>query len=192
MNNLIIIGLGNYGSLYEKNRHNAGFIILDTLTTELSSKNYEKKFSSLYIDCKIGDKRIFFIKPQTYMNNSGISALQFKNFYKITENANILVIHDELDLSSMNCKIKNGGGDAGHNGLKSITQHIGADYWRLRVGIARPPAGHDISSFVLSNFDDQQIIDLKKIGKILAKNIKLIFEKDRHSLILNEINRPAS
>lgn len=183
----MIVGLGNYGSLYEKNRHNVGFIIIDALIEELGSKTYDKKFSSLYIDFKIKDQRFFFIKPQTYMNNSGAAIIQFKNFYKITDNKHIFVIHDELDLISMNCKIKYGGGDAGHNGLKSVTQNIGADYGRLRVGISRPPTGHEVSSYVLSNLSDEEISQSKKIGIILAKNLQELFEPNKYAEILAEI-----
>lgn len=149
---MLFVGLGNYGEMYQKTLHNAGFIILDKILHATNNKPiWQEKFSGLCYSGSFFGIKTLFVKPQTYMNNSGICVSQFKNFYKV-ENDSIFVFHDDIDLKPMQIKIKNGGGHAGHNGLKSLDAHIGKDYHRIRIGVGRPEHKDDVSNFVLSNF----------------------------------------
>ncbi len=185
--NYLIIGLGNHGVQYQKHRHNIGYIVLDEICRNLIVNFDERKFSAIYGVKKIDNNKYFFIKPETYMNNSGISVQQFKNFYKI-ENKNIFVIHDELDLKSSQCKIKSNYADNGHNGLKSIDSLCGKEYFRLRIGVGRPKIKEmEISCHVLSDLDSVEIENAQKIAVVLAKNINSLFDEKKQSVVLNEI-----
>lgn len=156
----LFIGLGNYGTTYQSTLHNAGFIVIDQIlhTTGIAPE-WREKFSGLFCVGEIFGTKTLFIKPQTYMNNSGICVSQFKNFYKI-ENNHIFVFHDDIDLKPMQIKIKQGGSHAGHNGLKSLDSYIGQNYHRIRIGIGRPASKEDVSNFVLSKFTNQELQNL--------------------------------
>ena len=149
----LVVGLGNPGNKYEFNRHNIGWLALDQLSF-YDDLDWKEKFKGLY--AKKGN--CYFLKPMTYMNLSGESVQPCADFFKITVE-NILVVHDELDLPFGTMAFKKGGGLAGHNGLKSISQLLGSrDFMRLRLGIGRPAHG-DVASYVLSNFSsDEKII----------------------------------
>lgn len=213
MNHYLIVGLGNYGQKYEKNLHNAGFLIIDGILQALQKTsnqiiNEEKKFSGLTYHLRQNQDKFSLLKPHTFMNNSGKSVSEIKNFYKIGIE-NILVIHDELDFEYGKIKFKHAGGDAGHNGLKSITNLIGGgNYWRLRIGVGRPSKlnspsptsteqsypqnthpNQSIADYVLSNFDNNQINNLYKIGLELGKNLSNIFDLKKHELIMNNIKQ---
>ena len=153
----LFIGLGNPGLKYMNNRHNIGYMIIDKINEFYEFPNFvNKKHSCLSIK-KIDDQKVILLKPTTFMNLSGISAQNIKSFYNI-KNENIYVFHDEIDLKPSEIKIKNGGGNNGHNGLKSIDNHIGKDYYRIRVGVGRPLNNETckkndlISNWVLSDF----------------------------------------
>ncbi len=147
----LIVGLGNPGKKYEKNRHNIGFMLLDALADTAGFSPWRSKFQGQISEGKVGSQKILLLKPQTFMNLSGDSVQPAMKFFKSTSQ-NVLVIHDELDLPPGKLKLKKGGGHAGHNGLRSITQHIGADFWRLRVGIGHPGDKRLVSNYVLSDF----------------------------------------
>ena len=149
----LIVGLGNPGEKYAKNRHNIGFMVIDRLIDRLNPTPYSKSSfkGELF---KAGD--ILLLKPLTYMNLSGESVAAVKNFYKI-ENEHIIVIHDDLDLGLGAIRIKRGGSHGGHNGLKSIDAHIGADYIRVRFGIGRPEHKSQVISYVLSDFTPKEL-----------------------------------
>ena len=149
----LIAGLGNPGDKYKLTRHNIGFLVIDEITKNLSSTNITnpnfqaqvKKYSSN-----------LFVKPQTFMNNSGESIVAIANYYNIP-NENIVIIHDDLDLPFGTVKFKLDGGHGGHNGLKSIDKHIGSDYLRVRVGISKPKDRCDVANYVLSDFSKDEI-----------------------------------
>ena len=162
----LIVGLGNPGPEYELSRHNIGMLALDNLSFE-SQLNWTKKFKGLY--AKREDK--FFLKPQTFMNLSGESVVEIMNFFKIKIDE-ILIVHDELDFQFGKIQFKDGGGTAGHNGLKSILKCLGtSDFKRLRLGIGRPEHG-SVSDSVLSSFKDSEISELESLLKNAAVEIE--------------------
>jgi peptidyl-tRNA hydrolase, PTH1 family len=177
--NKLIVLLGNPGSEYEGTRHNIAWQIVDK-STEFSSLNWKSKFKGSYASIDEDSDKIYFLKPETYMNLSGESVKPLCSFYKI-ETANILVVQDELDLPVGTLVAKSGGGLAGHNGLKSISQHLGTnDFYRLRVGIGRPVHG-SVSDHVLSDFRGDDLIQIEtvmnKSEEILKDFCKFDFEK---------------
>ncbi len=144
----LFVGLGNPGNKYSKNRHNIGFMVIDAI----ADSAYKSKFQGLISEKHIAGQKILLLKPQTFMNESGRSVKAVTQFYKIPVDK-ILVFHDELDIKAGDVRIKQGGGNAGHNGLKSIQAHMGsADFWRVRMGIGRPANREDVSNYVLSDF----------------------------------------
>lgn len=154
---LLIVGLGNPGNEYSETRHNIGFMVLDSLLESYGS-NWKEKFKGEYSSFSDG----YLLKPMTFMNLSGESVQKASKFFKVTPGLT-LVIHDELDLPFGTIALKNGGGLAGHNGLKSIAQHYGTnDFLRLRIGIGRPEHG-DVSNYVLSRFSSEDQVNLDKV-----------------------------
>jgi peptidyl-tRNA hydrolase, PTH1 family len=147
----LLVGLGNPGSAYARHRHNVGFMALDRIAARHELGTWKKRFHGLSSDGLIGGRRVVLLKPQTYMNDSGRSVQDAQRFLKIAD-ADILVFHDELDLAPGKLRLKTGGGNAGHNGLRSITSHIGNDYGRVRLGIGHPGAKHLVSGYVLHDF----------------------------------------
>jgi len=148
----LIVGLGNPGSEYATTRHNAGFWWLDELAQKQNLHfKHEAKFHGLAARTQLHGHEMLLLKPQTFMNVSGRAVAALAQFYKITP-AEILVVHDELDLSPGVARLKMGGGHGGHNGLKDIIAHLGSkDFWRLRLGIGHPGVAAEVSDFVLNN-----------------------------------------
>ena len=172
---ILIAGLGNPGSKYDGTRHNIGWDVLNYLDC-FSQLQWREKFKGLYASFDIQDKRIHFLKPLTFMNLSGQSVSALMQFYKI-ELENILIIHDELDLPYGTIAFKNGGGLAGHNGLKSIAKDLASqDFLRLRMGIGRPVHG-SVSHWVLSHYDEQQNVMLPDYFKKAAGAIELFMSE---------------
>lgn len=157
----LFVGLGNPGSQYAKTRHNAGFWWIDQIAAETACRlSSESKFHGEAGRFKSADREAWLLKPQTFMNNSGRSVAALANFYKIPPEA-ILVIHDELDLPAGSVKLKKGGGNGGHNGLKDISAALGTnDFWRLRVGIDHPGDRNEVVNYVLNppTRDEQTLI----------------------------------
>lgn len=147
----LIVGLGNPGQQYEKTRHNAGFLFLDSLASERSCAWSNKPdFQGLTAECAIAGEKVLLLKPQSFMNRSGQSVGKLARYYKITPEE-ILVVHDELDFDVGVVKLKKDGGHAGHNGLRDIIAHLGTkDFYRLRIGIGRPPTSMVVADYVLS------------------------------------------
>ena len=161
----LVVGLGNPGSEYEFTRHNMGWLLLDAYSP-ISGNNWKSKFKGFYTDATIGSEKIYFLKPDTYMNLSGESVQPLCQFFKIKPEE-ILVLQDELDLPFGQIMFKKGGGLAGHNGLKSITQCLGTqDFHRMRIGIGRPVHG-SVSNWVLGKFSGDKEIEL---GVVLDKS----------------------
>jgi PTH1 family peptidyl-tRNA hydrolase len=147
----LLVGLGNPGSAYARHRHNVGFMAVDRIAARHDLGSWKKRFHGLTSDGVIGGRRVVLLKPQTYMNDSGRSVQDAQRFLKIAD-ADVMVFHDELDLAPGKVRVKTGGGNAGHNGLRSITAHIGNDYGRVRLGIGHPGAKHLVSGYVLHDF----------------------------------------
>jgi PTH1 family peptidyl-tRNA hydrolase len=148
----LIVGLGNPGRQYEKTRHNAGFLFIDGLAEELGATwSLEKRFQGMVAHFFQGDSKVWLLKPETFMNRSGQTVRKLAVYYKIKPEE-ILVVHDELDFDPGIVKLKKTGGHAGHNGLRDIIAYLGgADFWRLRIGIGRPPGRQPVADYVLSN-----------------------------------------
>lgn len=169
------IGLGNPGDKYAMNRHNIGFFVIDEIAKNFSTfDTFRLKFQGQISEGKIEENKIVLLKPQTYMNLSGESAVKCANFYKISPQ-NIIVFHDELDLSPGEIRVKLGGGNAGHNGLKSLQAHLGTgDFWRIRIGIGRPADKTDVSNYVLGDFYKADILWLKPTIEKLVQNANIL------------------
>lgn len=148
---ILLVGLGNPGPEYAKNRHNIGFMAVETIHRRHGLSPWRSKFSGEVSEGTIGGEKVVVLKPLTYMNESGRSVAAAAQFYKI-EPADIIVCHDELDLFPGKVRTKLGGGHAGHNGLRSITAHIGAEFHRVRIGIGHPGAKELVHNWVLGNF----------------------------------------
>ncbi|MBR3782536.1 MAG: aminoacyl-tRNA hydrolase [Alphaproteobacteria bacterium] len=158
---ILIVGLGNPGLEYENTRHNVGFMALDTWAD--ASSVWKKEKNALTTRAQIDGRSIIFAKPQTYMNNSGIAVLALMNFYKIPLE-NLIVVHDDMDITVGSCRKKIGGGSAGHNGIKSIDAHVGREYLRIRIGIGHPrEMGLPINpaDWVLGKFTPEQLTTIR-------------------------------
>ena len=148
---LVIAGLGNPGARHARNRHNIGFMAVDAIAERGRFGPFRARHQGLAAEGLIGDERVILLKPQTYMNESGRSVGEALRYLKLGLSA-LVVIHDELDLAPGKVRIKVGGGDAGHNGLRSITAHLGPDYKRVRIGIGHPGDKALVHHYVLSDF----------------------------------------
>jgi PTH1 family peptidyl-tRNA hydrolase len=147
-----VIGLGNPGARYARTRHNAGFLVVELVARAHGASAWERRAGALCTEARIGDTRLLLVKPQEYMNRSGSSVAILAQEEGLAP-ADLLVVHDDLDLVLARLKLKRGGGTAGHRGLESIVEHLGSrDFARLRVGIGRPPAGQEVADFVLTAF----------------------------------------
>ncbi len=144
-------GLGNPGERYALHRHNVGFMALDTLAEVHRFGPVLKKFSGLVSEGRIGAHKVLLLKPMTFMNESGRSVAEAMRFFKL-DPAALTVFHDELDLAPFKVKVKQGGGTAGHNGLRSIDRHLGADFRRVRIGIGHPGHKDRVTGHVLGNY----------------------------------------
>jgi PTH1 family peptidyl-tRNA hydrolase len=163
----LIAGLGNVGDEYKNNRHNVGFMVIDKIITNLAVVTINK---SIFKSQLFRFANIFFVKPQTFMNESGQSLASITEYYNIS-NDNIIVIHDDLDLPFGTIKFKKNGGSGGHNGIKSIDNYIGKDYIRIRIGIGRPSCKEQISNYVLSDFSKEEFLRLDDIIQHIIKSI---------------------
>lgn len=174
---ILLAGLGNPGPEHERQRHNIGFMALDAIAGHVQ---WRKKYKGEIAEGKIGGRKVIFLKPQTFMNLSGESVGPAAKFYKIPPDR-IFVFHDELDIAPGEVRIKLGGGNAGHNGLKSIQAHLGtADFWRIRIGIGRPAHKGDVSDYVLGNFSKEEIPARDEILERLTKNIRILLDNPKN------------
>ncbi len=158
----LFVGLGNPGSKYARNRHNVGFIALDTIASDHNFAPWRSKFQGQISEGRLGNEKVMLLKPETFMNLSGQSVGEAMRFYKL-EPADVTVFHDELDLAPGKCRVKVGGGHAGHNGLRSMHQHITDAYQRVRIGIGHPGHKDRVSGYVLHDFakaDEEWLDDL--------------------------------
>lgn len=153
------VGLGNPGAEYVMHRHNVGFMVCDVIAEMHGFAAVQKKFQGWTQEGRIGGEKILLLKPATYMNESGRSVSEALRFYKLSPDA-LTVFHDELDLAPCKVKVKQGGGHAGHNGLRSIDQHIGPDFRRVRIGIGHPGDKNRVRGYVLGNYSKAEQPDL--------------------------------
>ena len=179
----LIVGLGNPGGKYQYTRHNIGYMAIDNIVSAQQDYKIKKKFNSIIYETIIDKNRTILIKPETYMNNSGDAVSQIADFYKI-DSKNILVLHDELDIPFGKIRIKSGGGNAGHNGLKSISKKIDNNYTRVRLGIGHPGNKERVNGHVMGNFTGSEKEKLNQILNYLTNNIYEILNK-KESFIIN-------
>ena len=163
----LFVGLGNPGAKYAGNRHNIGFMALDQIASDHGFAPWRSKFQGQLSEGRLGREKVILLKPETFMNLSGQSVGEAMRFFKL-ESADITVFHDELDLAPGKCRVKIGGGHAGHNGLRSLHQHIGEGYQRVRLGIGHPGHKDRVAAYVLHDFSkaDAEWLDdvLRGIG----------------------------
>ena len=180
----LIVGLGNPGAEYERNRHNVGFMALERIYDDFGTSPWKRKFQAQTSDAKLAGERALLIKPQTYMNESGRSVGEAARFLKVPPE-DVIVIYDEIDLAPGKLKTKTGGGNAGHNGLRSISAHIGNDYVRVRIGVGHPGDKSKVASYVLKNFAkaehvwlDPLIVEISRAAPRLMANDQSRFLTD--------------
>ncbi|GAA4949145.1 aminoacyl-tRNA hydrolase [Yinghuangia aomiensis] len=151
----LVVGLGNPGPEYAGNRHNIGFMVADLLAERIGGKFKTHKSRAQVVEGRLAGHRVVLAKPMSFMNLSGGPVTALRDFYKVPLER-IVVVHDELDIDFAVLRLKRGGGDNGHNGLKSITKSLGPDYFRVRFGIGRPPGRMDVAAFVLKDFSSTE------------------------------------
>mgnify|MGYP001261365298 FL=1 len=173
---LLFVGLGNPTPDSENNRHNIGFKIIDAINKKFSLSKQKPKFKGLLTTGNINNKKIYAIKPLTFMNNSGICIRELIEYFKI-DAENVIVFHDDLDVELGKIKVKFGGSSAGHNGIASIDKFIGKDYSRVRIGIGKPKNGIEVADYVLQNFDEDETVGIKKISDSITESISILVEK---------------
>src|SRR5271170_4179592 len=174
----LVVGLGNPGSRYARNRHNVGFLTIDAIARRHGFPAFRDRFKGELSEGVIGGEKRLLLKPQTFMNESGEAVLAAASFYKIPL-SEIVVIHDEIDLKPGKLRVKRGGGSAGHNGLRSIDALLGADYWRVRVGGGRAGVKELVQPYVLQNFSAEEIGEwVAPLIDAVAETIPLLLAGD--------------
>jgi PTH1 family peptidyl-tRNA hydrolase len=170
----IIAGLGNPGDPYRMTRHNMGFLVVDALADESGIAVQKKKFEALLGDGRIAEHRVLFVKPQTFMNLSGQSIRQVVDFYQKTAD-DLIVVHDDIDLSFGTVRVKIGGGDGGHKGVRSLIEHMGdANFTRVRLGIGKPPFKEDVEHYVLQIFPKADLEQLAEVVRTACDAVREI------------------
>ena len=172
----LFVGLGNPTPNSENNRHNIGFKIIDAINSKFKLSKQKPKFKGLLTTGNINEKKVYAIKPLTFMNNSGICIRELIEYFKI-EAENIIVFHDDLDIDFGKIKTKFGGSSAGHYGIESIDKFIGKDYSRVRIGIGKPNDKIAVSDYVLKDFDDDEKQQLETLKNNITENLAILIDK---------------
>src|SRR6478672_12869088 len=170
---LLFVGLGNPGSNHAGNRHNVGFMVVQEIAKRHKLPSWRRRFQGVATEGSIGGERVLLLLPGTFMNESGRAVAEATNFYKLGL-ADIVVVHDEIDLAPGKVRVKTGGGVAGHNGLRSISAHIGNDYRRVRIGVGHPGLKHLVESYVLNDFAKDERPWVEALCAIIADNAELL------------------
>ena len=170
---LLFVGLGNPGARHVGNRHNVGFVMVEAIAKRHSIGPWRRRFQGVAVEGAIGGERVQLLLPGTFMNESGRAVAEAMNFYKLAL-SDIAVFHDELDLPPAKVRVKTGGGIAGHNGLRSISSHIGNDYRRVRIGIGHPGVKELVHPYVLSDFAKSERDWVETLTGVIADNAELL------------------
>ena len=173
---LLFVGLGNPTPDSENNRHNIGFKIIDALNQKFGLSKQKPKFKGLLTTGNINEKKVYAIKPLTFMNNSGICIRELIEYFKI-DAQDVIVFHDDLDIDFGKIKAKFGGSSAGHHGIESIDKFIGKDYSRVRIGIGHPKEKKKVNNHVLEDFKEDEEEQIKEIAENIVKLIPTLLEK---------------
>ena len=173
---LLFVGLGNPTPNSENKRHNIGFKIIDAINNKFKLSKQKPKFKGLLTTGSINNKKVYAIKPLTFMNNSGICIRELMEYFKI-DAEDVIVFHDDLDIDFGKVKAKFGGSDAGHNGIASIDKFIGKEYSRVRIGIGKPKNNIAVNDHVLKDFDEDEKTELESIKENITDNLSILIEK---------------
>ena len=184
---LLFVGLGNPTPDSENNRHNVGFKIIDAINKKFGLSKQKPKFKGLLTTGNIGEKKVYAIKPLTFMNSSGVCIKELIEYFKI-DAKNVFVFHDDMDIDIGKIKAKFGGTSAGHNGIESIDKNIGKNYSRIRIGIGRPKKNSTGSEHVLENFSNDENQCITGVTENIVKSIATLIKKDL-DLFSSEVNQ---
>ena len=187
---LLFVGLGNPGEKYAGNRHNIGFMAVQAIAKQHRIAPWRRKFQGVAVEGTIGAEKVLLLLPDTFMNESGRAVAEAVHFYKL-EAGSVVVFHDEAELAPGKVRVKKGGGNAGHNGLRSITEHIGNDYHRVRLGIGHPGSKDMMESYVLQDFAKSERPWVEALCGIVADNVALLIE-GKDSTFQNKVHLAMS
>jgi len=169
----LLVVLGNPGAAYARNRHNVGFMAVDAIARRHGIGPWRRRFQGVAAEGPLGGERVLLLLPGTYMNDSGLAVAEASHFYKLGV-GDIVVFHDEIDLPPAKVRVKTGGGSAGHNGLRSISSHVGNDYRRVRIGVGHPGSKELVQPYVLGDFAKAERPWVETLCQIIADNAALI------------------
>ena len=184
---LLLVGLGNPNPNNTDNRHNVGFLVIDAINQKFKLSKQKPKFKGLLTTGTINEKKVFAIKPLTFMNSSGVCIKELIEYFKI-EVKDIFVFHDDMDIDLGKVKVKFGGSSAGHNGIESIDKNIGKNYSRIRIGIGRPKKDSTGSDHVLDNFSNEEVDNVQAVTKNIIESLSILINKDL-DLFSSKINQ---
>lgn len=182
----LLVGLGNPGKKYDRNRHNIGFMAIEEIARVHQFAPWRSRFKGQFSEGLIEGEKCLLLKPQTYMNLSGEAVREAVQFYKI-DPEDVIVFHDEIDIHAAKVKVKSGGGNAGHNGLKSISQHVSNDYQRVRLGVGRPADKSQVANFVLKDFAKADEAWLSEALSTIGRHVGLLV-KERNSDFIKQFS----
>ena len=185
---LLFVGLGNPGAEHAGNRHNVGFMVVDAIRRRHGFNPWRRRFQGVASEGALGSERVLLLLPGTYMNESGRAVGEAAHFYKLAP-GEIVVFHDELDLAPAKVRVKTGGGVAGHNGLRSISSHVGNEFRRVRIGIGHPGVKELVYPYVLSNFAKDEREWVEALCAAIADNADLLAKREDASF-QNKIHLP--
>ena len=174
---LLLVGLGNPSPNNSNNRHNVGFIVIDAINSKFKLSKQKPKFKGLLTTGNIDDKKVYAIKPLTFMNSSGICIKELIEYFRI-DAKDVFVFHDDMDIDIGKVKVKFGGSSAGHNGIESIDKNIGRHYSRIRIGIGRPQNNSTDVEHVLDNFSSEEKQSVEEITRSITESLSILIKKD--------------
>jgi peptidyl-tRNA hydrolase, PTH1 family len=183
---LLLVGLGNPGARYAGNRHNVGFMAVDAIARHHGIGPWRRRFQGVAAEGAIAGERVLLLLPETFMNDSGRAVAEAARFFKLAPDQ-VVVFHDEIDLPPAKLRVKTGGGNAGHNGLRSITAHIGNDYGRVRIGVGHPGARELVQPYLLSDFAKSERPWVEALCTIVADNAGLV-AKGENATFQNKVH----
>ena len=184
---MLLVGLGNPSPNNTNNRHNVGFLIIDSINSKFKLSKQKPKFKGLLTTGQIEKEKIFAIKPLTFMNNSGVAIKELIDYFKI-DAKNVFVFHDDMDIDIGKIKVKFGGSSAGHNGIESIDKNIGKNYSRIRIGIGRPKNNSTGAEHVLDNFSSEEKQSIETLTNNITSSISTLIKKDL-DLLSSQVNQ---
>ena len=184
---LLLVGLGNPDPNNKNNRHNVGFLVIDSINEKFKLSKQKPKFKGLLTTGKISEQKVYAIKPLTFMNSSGVCIKELIEYFKI-EVKDVFVFHDDMDIDIGKIKVKFGGRSAGHNGIESIDKNIGKNYSRIRIGIGRPKKNSTGTDHVLDNFSNEEKGNVEIVTKNISEFLDTLINKDL-DLFSSKINQ---